>query len=155
MCRRKGLDVRGSVQDLDSGARFDIIVMLDVIEHLASPLEILASLREMMPSGGLLLLTTGDWGSLLARLMGRNWRLMTPPQHLWFFTQRSLRQILSNAGFEVESMYHPWKIVPLDLAFYQLTQRLGVAPSSKPSWMARIGVPVNLFDAVSVTAVAR
>lgn len=153
VCREKGLDVVGQLEDVDAESQFDIAVMLDVIEHLVSPDQTLREIRARMRPGGTLVLTTGDWGSALARLMGRNWRLMTPPQHLWFFNSRSLRLLLERSGFQVENVEHPWKVVPADLAFYQLTRRLGISVS-KPQWMSRVGLPVNLYDAFRVTAVA-
>jgi 2-polyprenyl-3-methyl-5-hydroxy-6-metoxy-1,4-benzoquinol methylase len=154
VCREKGLEVVSDMEDLDSGNLFDITVMLDVIEHLPAPGQTLEQIRARMRPGGLLVLTTGDWGSLLARVMGRNWRLMTPPQHLWFFTAHSLRLLLHRSGFQVESIEHPWKIVPLDLVLYQVTRRLGL-PGVTAAWMTRVGLPLNLFDALRVTAVAR
>ena len=32
-------------------------------------------------------------GATCAKLAGRNWRLMTPPQHLWFFTRASMEAL--------------------------------------------------------------
>ncbi len=154
VCQQKGLDVCGDISELDISQRYEVVVMLDVVEHLVSPLETLTQLRSLMAPGGVLVLSTGDWGSPLARVMGKGWRLMTPPQHLWFFTQRSLRSILDRAGFEVQAIEHPWKIVPLELAVYQLTRRLKL-PALRWPPLARLGLPVNLFDAMAVTAVAR
>ena len=45
-------------------------------------------------------MTTGDIGSLNARLGGRRWRLIHPPTHLHYFTRRSLLRLLDRHGFE-------------------------------------------------------
>ena len=45
---------------------------------------------------------------------------MTPPQHLFFFTPRSITLILEAAGLRVVELSHPWKRVPLSLFAYQL-----------------------------------
>jgi hypothetical protein len=104
----------------------------------------------MMRPGGRIVLTTGDFGALTARLMGSRWRLMTPPQHLWFFTTRALTLQLEAAGFEVESVIHPGKRVPLSLIAYQLGRMLGM----KGGWRMNTNgaLPVNLFDAMRVVA---
>ncbi|HEU4729858.1 MAG TPA: class I SAM-dependent methyltransferase, partial [Kofleriaceae bacterium] len=65
---------------------FHAAVMLDVIEHMQDPGQALATLAAGMRPGARLVLTTGDFGSAIARAMGKRWRLMTPPQHLWFFS---------------------------------------------------------------------
>jgi hypothetical protein len=100
------------------------VVMLDVIEHLINPVPAIREVHDMMAEGGGLLITTGDWESLAARWMGRYWRLMTPPQHLFFISRGSITKLLERAGFEVLDFVHPWKLVPLGLTAYQLENRL-------------------------------
>src|SRR5262249_33661124 len=95
---------------------------------------------------------TGDWDSALSRLMGSAWRLMTPPQHLFFFSHRTLHAILSRAGFRVVHFSRPTKFVPLSLALFQLTRILDL-PSRNVSFFGRWPVPINLFDAMRVIAV--
>ena len=74
---------------------------------------------------------------------------MTPPQHLWFFTPDSMRRLSTAAGLTVESLDHPWKLVPLSLIAFQLRRMLGVGAKASTS-ASRIGLPVNLFDAMRV-----
>jgi hypothetical protein len=76
---------------------------------------------------------------------------MTPPQHLFFFTPHALRTLLTRHGFEIEECTHPWKVVPLKLAAYQLMNRLGFR-RRPPASLAAIGVPMNLFDVMRVVA---
>jgi hypothetical protein len=48
-----------------------------------------------------LALSTGDVSSLTARLHGRNWSLLTPPWHQYYFSRNTMRQMLDSTGFEV------------------------------------------------------
>jgi 2-polyprenyl-3-methyl-5-hydroxy-6-metoxy-1,4-benzoquinol methylase len=57
---------------LKARGAFDCAVMLDVIEHLERPDNILSLLSSAMVPGGRLLITTGDFESVLSRLMGVN-----------------------------------------------------------------------------------
>jgi 2-polyprenyl-3-methyl-5-hydroxy-6-metoxy-1,4-benzoquinol methylase len=151
-CRRNGLRVLTGVADaatLGGLGSVDVIVLLDVIEHLPEPHETLALCAKHLRPGGILVLTTGDFGSALARMAGPRWRLMTPPQHLWFFTAPSIVRLAVRLGMRVEALDHPWKIVPASLVLFQLGRMLGLkyAGAGRAS---RLGVPVNLFDAMRV-----
>jgi hypothetical protein len=131
---------------------FDAAVMLDVIEHLREPSEVLGHVAKAVSKGGALMITTGDFDSVLARAMRAKWRLMTPPQHLHFFTRRSLRRMLDRAGFDVVSVKRPWKRVPVQLAAYQLARAFAPIGRVAERIPSRVGLPVNLFDVVCVVA---
>lgn len=152
-CNARGLKgVRHGAISLDAfgfAPDADVIVLLDVIEHLPDPKAALEAASAKLRPEGLLLITTGDFSSLCARVMGRHWRLMTPPQHLWFFTPQSLARIGRDLGLEVVQLDHPFKMVPLGLVAYQLCRYLSLS-LCLPSWMHRVGLPINLFDAMRV-----
>ena len=147
--RRTGLNVLSGQTDSANMQRIgdvDVIVLFDVIEHLPAPHLTLALCERHLKPGGIVVITTGDFGSPLARLSGPRWRLMTPPQHLWFFTKQSLGAMANSLGMSLEYADHPWKFVPLSLILFQLRRILGA--SQKPVTTSRMGVPVNLFDAM-------
>jgi len=150
-CRHSGLNVltgTATVENLGRLGSADVFVLLDVIEHLPDPFDTLARCASYLKPGGVIVLTTGDFGSRVARLAGARWRLMTPPQHLWFFTEESLRRWARRVGMRMEGLEHPWKLVPLSLIGFQLGRIFGWSPPHMPGsdW----GVPVNLFDAMRV-----
>ena len=150
--RRNGLNVLDGVADeanLQKLGPADVIVLLDVIEHLPDPLATLTLCERHLNPGGIIVLTTGDFGSLYARIAGAHWRLMTPPQHLWFFTPDSLGRLGAKAGLRLIAADHPWKIVPLSLILFQLRRMLGLRiAASRPA--SHVGLPVNLFDAMRI-----
>jgi SAM-dependent methyltransferase len=150
--RRSGLNVLSGIADaenLGKAGDVDAIVLLDVIEHLPDPRATLAAAVERLRPGGVVMITTGDFGSLAARLMGAKWRLMTPPQHLWFFTHDSIAALANRLGLALEHFDHPWKTVPVSLIAFQLQRMLGLSPG-KTQAVSSVGVPVNLFDAMRV-----
>ena len=150
--RRSGLNVLDGVADennLRKLGAMDIIVLLDVIEHVPQPRETLSLCARFLNPGGIIVLTTGDFGSPLAKLTRARWRLMTPPQHLWFFTKASLQRLASGLGLRLEAADHPWKIVPLSLILFQARRMLGLKPGREPA-ASQIGLPVNLFDAMRI-----
>jgi 2-polyprenyl-3-methyl-5-hydroxy-6-metoxy-1,4-benzoquinol methylase len=151
-CRQAGLNVLSGIVDEANMARVgqvDVITMFDVIEHLPQPRETLALCHRYLKPGGIIVITTGDFAALAARWAGAKWRLVTPPQHLWYFTRESLRRMSAQLGFFMEHFDHPAKLVPLSLIVFQLRRMLGVRGSAV-TVASRVGIPVNLFDAMRV-----
>jgi SAM-dependent methyltransferase len=147
-----GLNVLQGVADEASLRQIgpvDVVMLLDVIEHLPEPRDTLALCAANLNPGGIVVVTTGDFASLFARLSGTGWRLMTPPQHLWYFTPESMWRLAAGLGLAVEHLDHPWKTVPASLILFQLRRMVGLRGDA-PAAGSRIGVPVNLFDAMRV-----
>lgn len=150
-CRRNRLHVLTGTADeamLAGLGPMDVIVLLDVIEHLADPHATLVLCARHLRPGGIIVLTTGDFGSPVARWTGASWRLMTPPQHLWFFTRESLERLAGQCGLSIAAFDHPWKLVPASLMLFQLGRMFGWRPQAPRA--SAIGLPVNLFDAMRV-----
>ena len=83
------LDVRdGSVYDCDfENGSFDVISMLEVIEHLEDPKEAVRRVSNWVAPGGVLFLTTPNFNSLYRRLYGSNWWVVNcEDEHIYFFT---------------------------------------------------------------------
>lgn len=151
VARRKGLDVLcGHFEALQAlRPPYDAIVMFDTIEHLMDPVDTLRAVHRHLRPGGFLFISTGDSHSLCARFLGPRWRLMTPPQHLWFFGVRGISVMLQGLGFRVLSSHHPWRFVPLTLIWYQFFR--GRA-RPLPRILQRIVIPVNLYDTMMIVA---
>jgi hypothetical protein len=69
---------------------------------LPDPRRTLEVAHDWLRPGGLLALSTGNIGSVAARLHGRDWSLMTPPWHQFYFSRRTLRRLLESVGFRIE-----------------------------------------------------
>jgi SAM-dependent methyltransferase len=152
--RERGLDVRtgGLTRSiLKEIGPIDIAVMLDVIEHLEDPKATLELCSEFLRPGGAVILTTPDFDSALARITGRSWRNMTPPQHLWYFTRDSITRMAAAAGLEVCQISRPWKRVPMSLIVQLISRYTGLElPRSTLTSLSKAGFPVNLFDAMRI-----
>jgi len=134
---------------------FDAVTMWDVIEHLPDPHRAIASVASLLAPGGRVVLTTGDAGSAMARLSGPRWHLYTIPEHLYFYTRRSLEILLSAHGLRVEFVRAEGSVYPLGYLVERLRKTLlGRSGRALPRWRgANLTVPLNLFDVVTVSAV--
>jgi 2-polyprenyl-3-methyl-5-hydroxy-6-metoxy-1,4-benzoquinol methylase len=134
----------------------EALTMWDYIEHSTDPVGDLRRARELLRRGGLVALSTGDAGSLVARLSGARWHLLTPRHHNFFFTRRTLTALLHRCGFEVLLLDHRGTRYPLRYLAHKARLVLpGVerfAGRLAGSRLGSIAVPMNLFDIATVVA---
>ncbi len=84
---------------------FDAIISSEVIEHVPDDVAILTEMRRVLRPGGTLVLGTPDYGRRLWLVLEWIYGKIMPGayahEHITRFTQRSLRQRLTENGFEV------------------------------------------------------
>jgi 2-polyprenyl-3-methyl-5-hydroxy-6-metoxy-1,4-benzoquinol methylase len=81
--------------------QFDAVMMLHVIEHLPSPAEYLREIRRILKPGGALVVETPRIDSPAFKILGRDRSLSNCNGHVYFFSLKTLRQLLEKNGFEV------------------------------------------------------
>jgi SAM-dependent methyltransferase len=81
-------------------ATYDVISMIEVIEHLPAPAEQLALVARLLKPGGLLLLTTGNLDCPVARRQGIYYGYCAPEIHVSLFSPRSLAHLYRAHGLE-------------------------------------------------------
>ncbi|MCC6642138.1 MAG: class I SAM-dependent methyltransferase, partial [Deltaproteobacteria bacterium] len=138
-----------------STGSFDAVTLWDVLEHLPDPHGAVAEIARCLRPGGRLALTTGDVGSLAARVSGARWHLYTLPEHLFFYSRESLRRLLGAHGLRVEQLRAEGALYPLGYLVERLRKTLFGGAGSTPVRFpgARVVLPVNLFDVLTVVAV--
>ena len=125
--------------DLNPG-EVDAFCLWDTIEHLDAADDYLSRISTVLEPGGLLALTTGDIGSLLARWQGERWRQIHPPTHLWYFSGATIRRTLERFGFEVLSIEQIGVARSVGQAVYGFTS----LERGSPSWIYRLCVRTRL-----------
>jgi SAM-dependent methyltransferase len=81
---------------------FDLVVGWMVLEHLHDPVEMLQKLRRWSAPGGWLVLSVPDAGALEFKLFRDAWYALDVPRHLFHFTAKTARLVLSQAGWRLE-----------------------------------------------------
>lgn len=116
LCRRQGL-AAFKTDFFDSSLdakRFDVIVMSELLEHVPSPQKFLKRAEELLEHGGVLYLTTPNFGSLARRTLGETWSIVHP-EHIGYFERSTLRKMLGEATSLREIKIEANNIVPSTL----------------------------------------
>ncbi|MFQ5654511.1 MAG: class I SAM-dependent methyltransferase [Planctomycetota bacterium] len=112
--REKGLQVRCLAgEELDATEEYDVVTMMDLIEHVTDPLELLRRAFRSLKPGGELVVYTPNHGAavvLLARLLARARldlaiREIFGRNHVCFFDAQTLVSALNRAEFELRRMW--------------------------------------------------
>jgi 2-polyprenyl-3-methyl-5-hydroxy-6-metoxy-1,4-benzoquinol methylase len=107
----------GSLSDrLFQPHTFDVITLFDVVEHLYDPRRLAHDLDAHLSPAGRLLITTPNCESLLSRLTGRRWVSYKIPEHVIFYSPRTLREALRPL-FELERVRACGQLASLDFLF--------------------------------------
>ncbi len=96
-----GIDVlQGVLTELGLPNRsFDVIVLNDVIEHLADPKATLKEIRQILKNDGVIYVSTPDIDSALSQLLGARWWGINK-YHLFYFSKKTLEQFFREVGFK-------------------------------------------------------
>lgn len=93
---------------------FDVVTMIEFLEHVSSPDEHLKAAARWLRPGGVLYLTTPNCVGLNGRLLGVDWSIFSPPEHMVIWTPRGLRAALSRCGFQVARLrttgFNPYEV---------------------------------------------
>ncbi|HET7037779.1 MAG TPA: class I SAM-dependent methyltransferase [Thermomicrobiaceae bacterium] len=98
-CESRGIETYRSLESAELTGQFDGAVAVDVIEHMDDPVRSLKLMFDRLKPGGWLYLATLNTRGLNARVRRENWREARKPDHLFFYTDPSLRRLLELTEF--------------------------------------------------------
>lgn len=110
---------------------FDVAVMFDVIEHLFDPITVLEATRRAVAPGGILVVSTPNYNALSRFVLGSEWAVLSPLEHVYYFTEDTLGRVLRKSGWAdvtAERRFAGWGV------FETMNYRYTHAPGG---WRAR------------------
>jgi 2-polyprenyl-3-methyl-5-hydroxy-6-metoxy-1,4-benzoquinol methylase len=97
-----GLDVAEETLEAAAtrDARYDVVVLADVLEHLEDPVAALEGCASLLADGGVLCVVTPDPASATARVAGDRWWGLVPA-HTCLLPRRTLRELVAATGLVI------------------------------------------------------
>jgi 2-polyprenyl-3-methyl-5-hydroxy-6-metoxy-1,4-benzoquinol methylase len=131
---------------------FDVISIIDVIEHVPDPMNLLRQISEKVVAGGYLIVSTPDENSFMSKMLGRYWWHIRPA-HVGYFNKNTIEFALMKSGFEPVAWSRPTWFFSIN---YLITRLLAYMPRllSFPllSKFWEVYIPVNIRDSWLVIA---
>ncbi len=147
----RGLPVHhGTFPHVNINPPYEVVTLIDVIEHVSNPVELLKSIHPIMAADGIGVVVTPDVSSLAARIMGyRWWHYRTA--HIVYFNRTTLELALTKANFRSLFVVRPnW--------YFSLPYLIERINCYLPNFLnfpifkqaERITIPLNLFDSLLI-----
>ena len=91
------------VEEFRPEAKFDLVSLFGVIEHLEKPIRVIEQCRELLADSGFILIFTPNYESVAVKVQGEGANMIYPGQHLHHFTRRSIEKLAESAGMTLHA----------------------------------------------------
>ncbi|XOV91154.1 MAG: class I SAM-dependent methyltransferase [Bacteroidota bacterium] len=128
--------VSSTYEEFDPKEKYGTILMSQILEHAADPVFWAKKTHHLLDKDGLWVIAVPHFNSWSRRLMQEREFYIIPPEHLNYFTNKSLQILLEKHGFEILEMETisrlPWHKVPvpgiryLGNPFLKLMDKVGI-----------------------------
>jgi len=106
ICQGKGITMLKGKLDPSKlvDMEFDVITSFEVIEHINNPNEELSNFNKILRKGGMVYITTPNFNSLLRYRLKSAYNVITYPEHLSYYTPKTLSKVFTGNGFKKEKI---------------------------------------------------
>ena len=84
--------------------KVDLIIFTEAIEHINDVKSFLKHAYDLLNEGGIIYITTPNFSSIERIMMQSSWGMIKPPEHLSYFSPKTLNKVLSEKGFRKLSL---------------------------------------------------
>lgn len=138
-----------TVEEYNVDHQFNAATLVQVLTHLIDPCKVLEQVRERLLPNGLLLIETWNCQSLTARMFGRHWHQLNPPNVLHWFAKKRLLDLLGQYGFEIVQQGRPVKWINFGNGVAVLRKSLSesklISALTSPMRLVPAGVRIPYF----------
>jgi SAM-dependent methyltransferase len=119
-----GIDARAGLLDQQgfNPASFDVIILMDVLEHLPEPLKTLQTCAGLLAPGGLVMLQTPRYPERMTLAQMRDeeapiYKMLLPREHTFLFSRQAVVELARRAGIP-NLVFEPACFADQDMAFF-------------------------------------
>ncbi len=80
--------------------KYDVIILSQIIEHITEPYKMLNKVYSYLSKGGILYIATPNFNSHLSKVLKVNFPYLSPPEHVIFYSPKTLYFLLQKTGFQ-------------------------------------------------------
>jgi SAM-dependent methyltransferase len=128
---------------------FDVVRFWHSLEHVRSPRLYLSEAWRVLRPNGRLLIGVPNFASLLSRMFRGQWFYLDVPRHLWHFDAKSLSRLVSETGFQIQSVGYVTPSTPILGTFFRLLGRDGTLMERRWLWISSLPLAV-LLDSLAL-----
>jgi len=131
---------------------FDVVTLLDVIEHLYDPATTLKRISIMVKKGGLICVVTPNVSSLASKMLREKWWHIRP-SHFFYFSPPTIKRLFKQAKLKIiVTRQYVWY---LSLAYLltRLLKLVGINFTIKSNMLDKIPISINLGDSMEIYAI--
>jgi 2-polyprenyl-3-methyl-5-hydroxy-6-metoxy-1,4-benzoquinol methylase len=97
----------GTIESFTTEKRFHLILMLNLIEHVAEPLAVLQKAESLLAPGGIIVIKTPNTKSWDARLYKKSyWGGLHCPRHWVIFSEKNFRILLQSTELKIRKLQY-------------------------------------------------
>ena len=97
----------GTIESFTTENRFQLILMLNLIEHVTNPLAVLQKAESLLAPGGIIVIKTPNTVSWDARLYKKSyWGGLHCPRHWIIFSEKSFRILLQSTTLKINKLQY-------------------------------------------------
>lgn len=158
--KKKGLKIQhgtiDTMQFLENS--FDVITLFDVLEHISDPDCFLEKIFFILKQDGVLIINTPDAKTVWARILGKRWQALVPPEHLFLYNKNNIQKLLNKHNFKIIKIKTIGKSFTLSYIFHILNNSFKFSLFQKLSiffnrnFFNKITVPLNTRDNMFIAA---
>lgn len=133
------------VTTADIGGPYDLIALLDVLEHVINPSALMKKAIQALPPGGKIIVSTPDPESFARRIFGARWSEFHAGEHICFVSASWFSWIAESQGLRVRALRHHGKRVTIEHALSRLRSYVPFFPLARFRRILNLNMRDRLF----------
>lgn len=144
----RGLNVhKGILPHSSIQGKFDVITLVDVIEHVENPFDLMKKASALLADKGVLVVVTPDCDSWVAKFLGWKWwhyRIA----HITYFNVNQMDRLAKKCELKRIGFKRPGWRFDLAYIYIRLMSYFSKQRQHAPKLFSSIPIPVNFFDSM-------